>query len=224
MGLLVRHPDLTAGPTLVFAPHGDDELVGCGGWLILTRNSPMQRIVVFSVERDPQRKAESQAALADLDIITVDLDLPERGSDVWVERQNVVERIAALIEEVAPRYMFVPSFADPHPDHRQTHSLVCAALARGTTIPDQLTILQYEGLVPLGSVNWWLNISEISPEKQQRLRAYHTQEQRYGLVGIMHHLNSYRGATLFRKAITTAEAYWRMSKEEYVQCAGNLGY
>jgi N-acetylglucosamine malate deacetylase 1 len=224
MGVLVQQHDLTAGPQLIFAPHGDDELLGCGGWLVLTKDAGVRRIVVFCTTRAQSRNAESATALAGLGLSQVDLKLPERGRQLWTARPGLVAQLRAVARHVSPAYIFVPSFGDPHPDHRQTHALVSEMLAGPAPAYYQPAILQYEGLVPLPGANWWLDISAAVAEKQRRLGAYQSQERRYGLVAISDHLNAYRGRTLLRRGISYAEGYQRMTREEYLRCVANLGF
>lgn len=219
MGVLVQPRDLEAGPTLVFAPHGDDELLGCGGWLIRSRGLPVERAVVFCTRREPPRLDESLAALDGLRLRLIDLDLPERGRERWAT-PTLIARVGAIVDRLRPAYIFVPALGDPHPDHQQTHVLLHAVLGAGSSDPPP-TIVQYEGLVPLAA-NWWLDISGAIAEKRQRLAAYRSQEQRYGLVAISEALSSYRGRTLLRSGIAHAESYQRLPMEDYLQCAARL--
>jgi LmbE family N-acetylglucosaminyl deacetylase len=223
MGVFVAQEDLAAGAILVLAPHADDEMIGCGGWLILTRDRLVKRVVVFCTKRESLRRAEAETACAGLDLAQVmDLDLLEGGLGGNDAIRVAAEKVNALIRTLSPTYIFVPALGDPHPDHRGTHALLRAALLGLDLVPASPTILQYEGLVPLGDANWWLDISNVVDEKWRRLRAYQSQDQRYGLVDMINYLNAYRGRTLLRRLITHAEAYKRLSKEEYLICTASL--
>lgn len=222
MGTLVQQQDLAMGSTLVLAPHADDEIIGCGGWLILTREHGVKRVVVFCTQRDEVRRTEAEAAYQGLFLDQViDLGLPEGGFAKSEALDMAVEKIRALIQVLSPAYIFTPTLSDPHPDHSSTNTLLHIVLSDLSAVPAS-TILQYEGFVPLGNANWWLDISAVIDEKQRRLQAYQSQEHRYGLVSIVNHLNAYRGRTLFRRAITHAEVYKQMSRKEYLSCAASL--
>lgn len=212
--IIQRH--LLAGPALIVAPHADDELLGCGAWLIRTNDLPITRTVIFCTTRQRRRREESIIALAGLHVDAVDLSLPELGPETWAAFPERVGQLRALFRELAPRYVFVPNLADPHPDHYQTHRLLATALSQESAILSTMFVLQYEGFSPLGTANWYLNATEVIAEKMQRLRSYRSQEQHYGLSNIAQHLNRYRGATLFRRAIMYAEAYHCLNADSYV--------
>lgn len=205
----------------MLAPHADDEMIGCGGWLILTREHPVKRVVVFCTQWDLVRKTEAETACFGLSLDGIkNLNLPERSiSEGSHHFRTAIIELAKLVEDLSPAYIFVPSLRDPHPDHRLTNRLLHQTLSQLCTVP---TILQYEGFVPLGDANWWLDISKIIDEKRHRLEAYQSQDKRYGIVNIITHLNAYRGITLFRRTITHAEAYKQMSTQEYLSCVNRL--
>lgn len=217
MSVLVGEDDLWAGPTLVVAPHSDDEMIGCGGWLIQTLSRHVRRAVVYCAERGDTRRREAESACEGLRLSTFDLALSERGDWVGHPLEEAAARLAQVIEALEPAYVFAPAIGDPHPDHRATHALLSSALAASGGGVGPGAVVQYEGLVPLGDANWWLNISGVADEKYRRLAAYRSQEELYGLVETVTHLNRYRGRSLLRRAVTHAEAYTRMTTEDYLK-------
>lgn len=208
-GALVREADLEAGPSLVLAPHGDDELLGCGGWLVRTAGLGVSRCVVFVTRRDPLRREESEQALAGLDIEVRDLDLPHHSPWNDEDLSRATEQLQAILKQVAPAYVLLPNRADPHPDHVGTCRLLQRALLDGLEPGNGPWILECEGLVPVAGANWWLDITRELPEKLRRLALYRSQEKRYRLTEIARSLNGYRGRTLLRRGISAAEAYAR---------------
>src|SRR5262249_50687948 len=131
---------------LVVAPHPDDETLSAGGLLqrALARggrasggfatdgeNNPWtQRLVGKRVGVGPRenrrfgriRRGEAVAALAVLGIAPSDavfLGLPDqRITDLLLSGQDAaIDRIQALLEEVRPTLLIVPSPFDLHPDH-----------------------------------------------------------------------------------------------------------
>jgi LmbE family N-acetylglucosaminyl deacetylase len=203
----------------VLAPHGDDETIGCGGWLIRNSSGSQRATVVFCAHRDAVRRREAAAALQGLAVDVVDLDLPELRPWARSLRRPAAARLIELIDEARPARIFVPNVEDPHPDHAGSHLLLLEALRdRDGTAPQ---VVLYEGLVPLGAADWWLDISDSMDEKLRRLGAYRSQVARYRLDEVVTHLNAYRGRTLLRQKITFAEAYRRMPLEEYRRCLEN---
>ena len=212
---IIRRMDLAAGPTAIIAPHPDDEMIGCGGWLILTRGIA-PRTVVYLSSGEGLRQLERQTAHEGLHTIAFDLNLDEGHPERWAERE-VQHRILEILTQSNPRYLFVPNRFDVHPDHRATHRLLHGVL-RQNPRTSNMTILQYEGFQPLGHANWWLNISRVAREKFERLRMYKSQDRRYDISGVARALSRYRGKTLFRSAIEFAEAYTCETQEEYLAC------
>lgn len=209
---LLTRRELTAGPTLIVSPHADDEMIGCGGWLVASRGALRQ--VVYVTSRDATRRAECEAATRDLGLLVpVDLDLPEGRPWEREEEARATARLAERLLQLAPLYVFVANQADPHPDHRRSHDLLRGALAATAVAP---WILQYEGLVPLAKPNRWLDVTTLAADKELRLKAYASQERRYGIAAIASSLGSYRGRTLLRRGLERAEAYWALSAREYL--------
>ena len=137
------------GPTLVLAPHPDDESLGCGGTLALLRKASYPVHVVFvsdgtlSHPNSPSypaerlrdlREKEAREALCELQISDEDLTfmrLPDRhvpmpGDDGFGE---VVDALLTVIQRFSPSTVLVPYERDPHPDHRATYALLEAALS-----------------------------------------------------------------------------------------------
>ena len=73
-------------------------------------------------------------------------------------------------------------------------------------------------MAPLARANAWLDISEVMAEKVRRVRAYATQDRRYRLGDLVTHLNGYRGAGTLRPHIRFAEAFFRLSREDFLEC------
>lgn len=139
------------GPTLVVAPHPDDEALGCGGAIALLRRAgvPVQVVVVSDggmshprSKRYPRaalralRESESVAGLAALgvDASAVSfLRLPDgavpAAGDVGFDEAAARCRTAFAAIAAAPETVLAPWRRDPHRDHRAAWDLVVAAVA-----------------------------------------------------------------------------------------------
>jgi LmbE family N-acetylglucosaminyl deacetylase/GT2 family glycosyltransferase len=126
---------------LVFAPHPDDEIFGCGGLLAwLTRHGATVRAVVLSDgtagdpggrERDIAATRQRESRVAGAEIGLEDhrfLGLPD-GKLGSVP--DLVARLARELEDFSPELVLAPSPQELHPDHRATAHAACAALAGG---------------------------------------------------------------------------------------------
>jgi LmbE family N-acetylglucosaminyl deacetylase len=130
--------------TLVFAPHPDDEVLGCGGVIALKRREGAVVRVVFTTDGSAShaglmdgrelarlRRAEAIEAGRELglkDEEHVFLDFPDQGLQGQLE--DAVARIAALLAEFRPEEVYVPHRRDRISDHVATYEAVSMALDR----------------------------------------------------------------------------------------------
>lgn len=164
---------------LVFAPHPDDEVLGCGGTLALLRrkNCPVRVVVVTDgAAGDPHRYAggdvvrvrqeESRAALQRIGVQdVVFLGEPDgrfRGSSAF---QRTVE---ALLADFRPTWLFLPSPLDYHRDHVAT-SLALLSCWERRARPGRAFF--YEIWSPLPAT-WVVDIGEVIELKKQALDCY----------------------------------------------------
>src|SRR5688500_11055260 len=117
------HP--SSQPLLVVAPHPDDEAIGCGGLLSLHSRIGGESTVLYLTRAEERRWQESSAARSHLSVAQVfALDLSEgRVRPTEQVRQTVTE----ILNTVKPKSILLPSPSDPHPDHRNAHSIVTEA-------------------------------------------------------------------------------------------------
>lgn len=138
---------LSRKPAIVFAPHQDDETLGCGGAIALKRQQGIPVKVVFitdgrygSLQPMPTeelidlRKKEATTALSVLGVPASDIIFLDRldGSlaDLAGEqRQHLVEQLVQLLQQT-PGEVFVPHRKDVHADHEATYDLVRTAIAQ----------------------------------------------------------------------------------------------
>ncbi|WP_227671523.1 PIG-L deacetylase family protein [Psychrobacter sp. 72-O-c] len=125
----------------IFAPHPDDEILGCGGMLqqLATNGNPIVVVCVTNGEQShpnsqiypPQklniiRPKESLAALEMLgvahQVTSIALDLTD--GDVFAQQAQFTKKLAAIIQ---PDDILVTTFMrDGHPDHEATGQVVAS--------------------------------------------------------------------------------------------------
>ncbi len=135
-------------PILVFAPHPDDETLGCGGLIARRRNEGYDVHIVFLTDGSashpdhPQitpaalAKMRQAEALAAADALDVDpacvhfLDQPDGILNTLSpeRRQHLVRRLGEYIDMTAPGRIFVPCSPDGSSEHDPVLSLVIEAL------------------------------------------------------------------------------------------------
>ena len=143
-------------PTVVVAPHHDDETIGCGGLIALKRRAGADVTIVILTDgadyrgRDAgaapvavaaARRAEAVAAAAALGVPADRvrfLDRPDGrlASLAGADRATLVGELVGLLAGAAEVY--VTHRRDGHPDHEAAHALVVDAVAGSAA-----TVIQY---------------------------------------------------------------------------------
>ncbi len=139
---------------MVFAPHFDDETLGCGGTTLKKVRAGADVRLVFMTdggdshssfmpreELSSVRRREGLAAAAALgvpDDRVVLLDLPD--GRLRADDADGVRRAADLLQMHRPQQVFVPHRCDQKSDHVATHGIVTRALQRYAS---PVTLLEY---------------------------------------------------------------------------------
>lgn len=142
------------GSALVFAPHQDDETLGCGGLIALKRQQQIPVNVAFLTDgsacydsialagvtimpaRDviATRKQEATEALERLGVNVTSihfLDQPDQFLDHQeLEHDALINSLVDLINKIAPQDIYVTYRYDVHGDHQATYRLVHEAIVR----------------------------------------------------------------------------------------------
>lgn len=185
--LAIRNDFLPSKRVYIFAPHPDDEVLGCGGLMqVLAENG--NEIVLVSVTNGTQshprstqyspeilnkiRPQETQQALQQLGIahrvIQVFFDLPD--GDVYGSQTNFLEKLTHL---VTPNSVLVTVFKhDGHPDHEVTGQMV-SEFAKIHTLPCyQVLIWAWHWASPADSRIDWQNLVrlDLTPTQQDKKR------------------------------------------------------
>jgi len=147
------------GKTLIIAPHPDDEVLGCGGTMARLADCGQEVHVgivtrgyepAFSGESVEQVRAELFEAHKVLGVTQCHfLDMPAAALDT-IAGADLNAAITRLVQEIAPKSLFLPFLGDIHRDHQLvfTASLV-AARPRRPEVPRR--IYAYE---TLSETNW----------------------------------------------------------------------
>ena len=145
--------DLT-GSAIVFAPHPDDETLGCGGTIIrkkaagadvkivfLTDGSRSHAALIAKPDLKKIRRAEAIKATQALGIGTEDVIFLEFEDGRLSECEKAAgDRIQPLLSEHSPAEVFIPYALEPPADHVATYRAIMAALMHTAVTP---TIYSY---------------------------------------------------------------------------------
>jgi LmbE family N-acetylglucosaminyl deacetylase len=206
----------SAKRVLIFAPHPDDEIFGCGGAACLYREQGVEVTTVVVTDGAgnalathrpaifASRQAETNAALDTLNIPpAIFWGLQDRGIGT---SPGLPTRMATLLETYPFDVVFTPSLCEIHPDHKAcTHAMLAALEQRqllGKTLP---TVMFYEIGVPL-QPNCLIDITPVWSRKQRAMQSFVSQQATQDYARQFEGLNTYRTYTL-RQHIQYAEAY-----------------
>ncbi|MDQ2746498.1 MAG: PIG-L family deacetylase [Acidobacteriota bacterium] len=191
------------GKTIIFAPHPDDESLGCGGAIALLRRFDLPvRVITMSdgtlshpnsvkFPADKLRDLRETEMKNALEILGVaahkitflryrDRSVPNKIAPDFASATATIKSILAFEK---PRTILVPWRRDPHPDHRATWEIVRAAAEsfgremRIIEYPIWLWELAEEKDLPsekeVGA--WRLDIREVVGQKQSAINAHASQ-------------------------------------------------
>jgi LmbE family N-acetylglucosaminyl deacetylase len=191
---------------LVVAPHPDDEAIGCGGTILLHLRDGEDVNVVFltsgerGIDGQPAetvieiRENEARDAANVLGIPEPTfLRLPDHG--VRDAMNRAVPKLASLITDLRPTYIYLPHEAEDHPDHQAAIPAVRAAL-HAASISAELRA--YEVWTPMTIIGWPMDITPVMAQKLRAVRCYRSQLQTFRYDRAVRGLNQYRGCLAAR--------------------------
>lgn len=211
----------SASRVLVFAPHPDDEIFGCGGAIALLQQQGAEiEVVVLTdgagfAEADARqiiintRQAETNAALAVLSVPPAEFwGMPDRS---LVLDAALKQRIDARLQGVD--LVLAPSLTEVHPDHAATAKAVLAALQsqtlRGEARP---CAMFYEVGTPL-MPNCLIDVTAVWALKAQAMRCFESQQANQDYARHIEGLNAFRTYSLDAK-VKYAEAYFQIPSDQ----------
>jgi LmbE family N-acetylglucosaminyl deacetylase len=205
---------------LVFAPHPDDDIIGCGGSIAKHKKNGHEVSVCYMTSGDSGGQLQSKEEVAQLReqeavnaerILGVENLHFLRNPDGYLayDAKNLIQLIE-LIRKEQPDIVYIPHRADAHKDHIATHELVVEAAKRAgwrnfhkCKWPSWkvTTILCYEVWTPLQEVSYCEDISEFMDLKLEALRHHASQ------LADMKYDSAVEGLNLFRGSMTRTGKY-----------------
>lgn len=209
LGAALTIPASLGRRVLVFAPHPDDEVFGCGGTLgLLAADGAEISVVVVSdgalggnaADLVDIRESESRAAAQVLGYAPPNFwRLPDRG--VRYDETLVARMLAAIVSTQAD-LVFAPAITELHPDHQAVALAAAEALRR---LGGTLRLALYEIGAPLPA-NTLVDISTVVAQKLQAMHCFPSQLAEQPYADRIAALNRYRAYSLGPQAMA-AEAF-----------------
>ncbi|HEX2832932.1 MAG TPA: PIG-L family deacetylase [Thermoanaerobaculia bacterium] len=196
---------------LVFAPHPDDEVIGCGGLVAQHRLDGRAVRVVIATDGSgageaATREEESRRGLARIDA-AIELEFlrfPDRGLG-----DDASARIREELASFRPDLVLVPSPVEIHPDHLALARLVIETIQRDESLFAELGVARvafYEVSQPLRP-NAIVDITDVAEIKYAAIAEHVSQLAYRDYLSYARGLNAYRTMTLPAEC-RFAEAYW----------------
>jgi LmbE family N-acetylglucosaminyl deacetylase len=213
---------IPANKVLVLAPHMDDEIIGCGGSILKYCRENIHVSVVYTTlgnkdiykKMSPKamhetRKKEAEKSADFLGIKNLYfLDNDDSSDKNWQENS---EELFSLLNELNPDLVYLPNYADSHPDHVKTNILFRNCCLNGYTCK----IAAYE----VWSLIFWPNILvNITNEMKTKLSALkeHKSQMKYLKYDKMCiGMNQYRAVFYPFPGIEYAEAFFHCTSQSY---------
>ncbi len=204
--------EATMDNVLVFAPHPDDDIIGCGGSIahhvkigdrvaiVYMTSGESGSLKYSSQELGSIREEEARQAAAVLGVTQL---FYLRYPDGYLDYSKAaLDDVVSLIRQLKPTWVYLPHENEAVPDHYITFRLAAEGIRRaaGTWFqasglePWQVsTVLAYEIWTPLSAVGFSQDISSYINLKLEALRMHRTQIEFIAYDRAVEGLNRYRG-------------------------------
>lgn len=195
---------------MVFAPHPDDESLGCGGTLALLAQHCEVTVVLVTDGSGAGGLPEGAAAVRQAEFVQA---LQVLGVSSWhclnepdgafEGSQALCERVDRLIQAHHPQWVFLPSVLDYHRDHLRIADMVTTLCQKHAAITK---LIYYEIWAPVPATHI-VDITEVWAQKKRAIEQHRTALAYGDYLRAIDGLNSYRGLYLGHPQ-RWAEAFW----------------
>ena len=198
---------------MIFSPHHDDEVIGCGGSICLHKSRGDEVTVVFfasgwsgipwlSDKQEAMAVIKKEAAavgqVLGVDRI-IELNFPDRS---FPNQATVLLSFISTLREIRPNIVYLPHINDGDSEHRFVNSIAQEALWMSSSdylpeLGDKASpvelILGYEVWRPMEIYQVSVDITKFMPLKESAMAIYHSQLQQKNWSDAIRSLNRFRG-------------------------------
>ena len=210
---------------LVVAPHQDDEVIGCGGCMVLQKAAGADLHVVFTQDGGNEHAAdgrtrEEQVAVREGEALRVaeELGIPaprflRTTHMLGDEEEPLVSGLLEEVERTRADVVFTPFFLDYNYQHQLTNYALAEALDR---CGRDVKVMGYE-VWGLTVPNVIVNIDEVHEEKRRLIGFYESQlsgkDYAHGIMG----LNMFHSLHFGAGECRYAERFFEMPSPDYIR-------
>jgi len=197
---------------LIFSPHPDDDVIGCGESIAKHIKQGNKATVVYMTSGEAGSLKYSKEELAKIredeaknaaKVLGVEDIIFLRNPDGYLEynKENLI-KIIEIIREEKPNIVYIPHKNDAHKDHKTTYELVIEAVVRASGPWFQEckkepwlveVVLCYEVWTPLQEISYVEDITDFIEQKIKAIRQHKSQIQDVQYDEAARGLNRYRG-------------------------------
>lgn len=197
---------------VVFAPHPDDDVIGCGGTIAAHVQAGDEVAIVYltsgeagslPIPPDELRGIREREARQGTEILGVDDLIFLRFPDGYLDfSPECIRTLVKLIRDKKPDVIYLPHAQEAPRDHQVSHDLVLGAVRRasgpwfqdcGTAPCAVKQVLAYEVWTPIVSPMFYADISPWIDLKLNALRCHASQTSTIPYDEAVRCLNRYRG-------------------------------
>lgn len=193
---------------MIFAPHVDDEVLGCAGVILKNRNK-IARLTVIHITGTDERYQEFEVVSK---YLSVDSHISLRFRDGFIQNDatNITVELIKYIQDIKPNIVFMPHVGDQHTDHQALYHIGLDAIQKarywdigkdGHRVDD---IYLYEVWSFMQTISHIVDITDVFEEKRQLL-SYYQSQMSFPYLEYSNIVNSYRG--LIHNRTGQAEAF-----------------
>ncbi len=198
---------------LVFSPHPDDDIIGCGGSIVKHVKNKHLIKIVYMTNGDAGDLKYSKNEMADIRkkeitdakaILGFDETIFLNLEDGYIEYETkTINKLTQIIRENKPDIIYFPHELESHRDHSNTYILVNEAIKRAAMNSFQEIIgepwyvpivLCYEVWTPIQEINYVEDITAEINIKLEALKKHSSQLDNVAYDQAIRGLNRYRGA------------------------------
>ena len=202
---------------LIIAPHPDDEVLGCGGYLIRAKEKGCELYLVSltlgSENESIQRQSELEAVMSELSIDR-HLSLNWRQNCIR-EELSQSDSVEKKIEEYNPDQILIPFILDNHPDHIDSN-LVMTKL-NGNINCEVLCYQVYSNIL----TNTYLDITNIAEKKYSLMNNYKSQVDNFDFINWNRGLCAWNSRHAKNKEQKLIESYFTIPIDDYIKVCKN---
>lgn len=233
----IQYIDFSGKKVLVAAPHPDDEVIGCGGFLAM--HNCIDVLCINSSGVKYEWDSNSAEEIAEMRVNEFKNVMSMIGAEkyfinkIW-GRPPMFKSIMKHWHEIVDcfdyskyDYIFIPHLKDCHREHRFLSSYLMPKILEKCDYKSTLKICFYEVWSPLENPNFYLDISEYCEKKIEYINAYETRKgadyakrilglnQYRGLIGKCRYAEAYEVVTVDDYLQIDFDRSWRQSYDEY---------